>query len=65
MQKDFLVNLLHPYLPGGTQWGLLDPIVVGDNQEYEIERIIPIKIQETRLPTKSDREGIRPWRIAD
>ena len=33
------VSFLHSYLPGGTQWGPPDPIVAGEDQEYEIERI--------------------------
>ena len=36
----FNLSLFHPYLPGGTQQRPLDPVIAGDNQEYEIKRIV-------------------------
>ena len=43
MHNIFHVSLLHPYLPGGTLYGPPNPIVANDNQENEIERIVPYK----------------------
>ena len=40
MHNVFYVSLLHLCLPCVTLWGPLDPIVAGENQEYEIERIV-------------------------
>ena len=45
----FHVVVLHLYSPGGTQQGAPDPIVVGDNQEYEIERIVSQKKKRGRI----------------
>ena len=40
MYNVFYMSLLNPCLPSGTQQGHLDPLIAGDNQVYEFERII-------------------------
>ena len=43
MHSVFNADLLHPYLPGGTQYGSPDPIVLGENQGYETASIVAHK----------------------
>ena len=43
------MSLLRPYLPGGTHYRPPDTIVTGENQEYEVERIVSHKKTSDRL----------------
>ena len=43
MHNAFYISLLHLFLPGGTQLGPPDLTVAGENQEYEIDKIVSHK----------------------
>ena len=43
MHNIFLVSLLYPHLYGGNQKSTTNAIALGDNQEYEIDRIMSHK----------------------
>ena len=57
------MSFLHLDLHGGIQYGPPDPIIAGENQEFEIERIVFIKRQESGLYTNLDGEGMKSLRI--
>ena len=49
MQNVFCVNLLHPYLPVGTQYEPHDPLIADENQEYEIKKIVTHKMTRCKI----------------